>query len=56
MLGPITFMPLVMAVLASDNVIVVEALAAPATLVVDFNNSNGSYGLYLATDIWFSFV
>jgi hypothetical protein len=43
-------------VLAADNVIVVEALAAPATLVVDFSNSNGSYGLYLATDIWFSFV
>ena len=29
----------------------VAALVALATLVVDFNNSKGSYGLYLATDI-----
>ena len=54
--GPITFIPFFIAVLAVDSVIVVEVLAAPAVLVVDFNNSNGSYGLYLATDIWFSFV
>ena len=56
MLGPIIFIPFFIAVLAADNVIVVELLAAPAVLVVDFNNCKGSYGLYLATDIWFSFV